>query len=150
MILDLNGFTGVDQLLQANFFLFGQETVLALFQQPRNLRVHLIQRLNVRCQPLGDTGIAVLIGSFFQRSQFIPGRSGERFEGVRPVGDDLVALFLAIRPDGQQTVQPVLRGLLIPDKITFRQTKEGQPFAVFIKGFGGGIFPLLCRIFHAL
>ena len=42
MILDLNGFAGIDQLLQPDFFLFGQETVLPLFQQPRNLRVHLI------------------------------------------------------------------------------------------------------------
>ena len=31
VILDFNGLTGVDQLLQADFFLFGQEAVLPLF-----------------------------------------------------------------------------------------------------------------------
>ena len=64
--------------------------------------------------------------------------------------DNLVALFLAIRPYGQQTVQPLLRRLLIPDKIVLRQAKEGQSFAASIEGFGGSIFPLLRCILHAL
>ena len=63
--------------------------------------------------------------------------------------DDLVALFFSVRPDGNQTVQPVLRGLLIPDKVALRQAEKGQSLAVSIEGFGGGIFPLLRRIFHA-
>ena len=150
VILDLNDFAGVDQLLQPDFFLFSQEAVLALFQQPLDLRVHLIQRLNVRCQPLRYTGIAILIGSLFQRSQLITSRSSERFEGIRPLGDDLVALFFSVRPDGQQTIQPFLRGLLIPDKIALRQAEKGQSFAASIEGFGGSIFPLLRCILHAL
>ena len=66
------------------------------------------------------------------------------------MGDDLVALFFTIRPDGQQAVQPVPRGLLIPGKIALRQTKKGQSLAVSIEGFGSGIFPLLCCVLHAL
>ena len=62
--------------------------------------------------------------------------------------DDLVALFFTIRPDGQQTIQPVLRGLMIPDKVALRQAEKGQPFAVLIEGFGGGVFPLLRRVLH--
>ena len=64
--------------------------------------------------------------------------------------DDLVALFFSVRPDGQQSVQPFLRGLMIPDKIALRQAKEGQPFTVSIEGFGGDIFPLLRRVLHVL
>ena len=90
-----------------------RETILALFQQPRNLRVHLIQRLNVRCQPLRYAGIAVLVGGILERLQFGARAVRQTFERIRPVCDDLVALFFTVRPDGQQTVQPVLRGLLI-------------------------------------
>ena len=101
VILDLNGFTGVDQLLQANFFLFSQEAVLPLFQQPLDLRVHLIQRLNVRCQPLRYAGIAVLVGGLLERLQLGACAVRQAFEGIRPVCNDFVAFLLAIRPDGQ-------------------------------------------------
>ena len=150
MILDLNGLAGVDEFLQTNLIFFGEKAVLPLFQQPLDLRIHLIQRLDVRCQPLRDTGIAIFVSGILERLQFGARAVRQAFEGIRPMCDDLVALFLAIRPDGQQTVQPVLRGLLIPDKIVLRQAKEGQSFAVSIEGFGGGVFPLLRCIFHAL
>ena len=52
MILDLNGLAGVDEFLQTNLVFFGEKAVLPLFQQPLDLRVHLIQRLDVCCQPL--------------------------------------------------------------------------------------------------
>ena len=57
------------------------------------------------------------------------------------MSDDFVAFFFSVRPDSQQTVQPALRGLLIPDKIVLRQAEKGQPFTVPIEGFGGSIFP---------
>ena len=52
VVLDLNGLAGVDEFLQTNLVFFGEKAVLPLFQQPLDLRVHLIQRLDVCCQPL--------------------------------------------------------------------------------------------------
>ena len=138
------------EFLQTDLIFFGEKSILLLFQQPLNLRVHLIQRLNIRSEILRDTGIAVLVGSILERLQFSACAVRQAFERIRPVGDDFVALFFSVRPDSQQTVQPVLRGLLISCKITLRQAEKGQSFTVSIEGFGGSIFPLLCRIFHAL
>ena len=52
MILDLNGLAGVDELLQPDFILLGEVSVLPFLQQSADLRVHLIQRLDIRCNPL--------------------------------------------------------------------------------------------------
>ena len=52
MILDLNGLAGVDEFLQTNLVFFGEKTILSLLQQPLDLRVHLIQRLDVCRQSL--------------------------------------------------------------------------------------------------
>ena len=148
MILDFNGFAGIDQLLQPDFILIGEMAVLPLFQQPRNLRVHLIKRLNVRCQPLRYAGIAILISGLLERLQFGARTVRQAFEGIRPMGDDLVALFFAVRPHCQQAVQPLLRGLLIPDKVAFRHAEEGQPFTAAIESLCGGVLPLLRRVLH--
>lgn len=106
--------------------------------------------MNVRCQSLRYAGIAILIGGLLERLQFGARTVRQAFEGIRPMGDDLVALFFTVRLDGQQTVQPVLRRPLIPDKIALGQAEKGQSFAAAIESFGGGIFPLLRRVLHAL
>ena len=150
MILDFNGLTGVDQLLQADFFRFGQEAVLPLFQQPLDLRVHLIQRLNVRCQPLRYAGIAAFVGCVLKRLQLGAGAVCQAFEGVRPVRDDLVAFLFAVRPDGNQAVQPFLRGLLVLDEILLGHTKEGETLAVSVEGLRRRAFPLVGGFLHPL
>ena len=64
------------------------------------------------------------------------------------MSDDLIALFFAIRPDCQQSIQPVLRGLLITDKIAFRHAEEGKPRTAVVEVFRGSILPLLRRFLH--
>ena len=150
MILDFNGFAGIDQLLQPDFILIGEMAVLPLFQQPLDFRIHLIQRLNIRSETLRDTGIAVLVGSILERLQFSACAVRQAFERIRPVGDDFVALFFSVRPDSQQTVQPLLCGLPVADKVAFRHAEEGQPFTAAIESLCGGVLPLLRCILHSL
>ena len=63
--------------------------------------------------------------------------------------DDLVALFFTVRPDGQQTVQPLLRGLPVADKVAFRHAEEGKSRTAVVEGFRSSILPLLRRFLHA-
>ena len=150
VILDFNGLAGVDQLLQADFFLFSQEAVLALFQQPLDLRVHLIQRLNVRCQSFRNAGIAVFIGSILERLQFGARAVRQAFEGIRPVCDDLVAFLLAICPDGQQPIQPFLCGLLVLDEILLGHAEEGEALTAPVERLRRCAFPLVGSFLHSL
>ena len=66
------------------------------------------------------------------------------------MGDDLIAFLFAVRPHRQQSVQPLLCGLPVADKVAFRHAEEGQPFTAAIESLCGGVLPLLRRLFHAL
>ena len=149
MILDLNGFTCVDQLLQPDFFLVSQKTILALFQQALDFHVHLIQRLDVCRQPLRHTGVAVLIGSFFQRLQFGARAVRQVLKRIRPLGNNFVGFLFTVRPDGQQTIQPFLRGLLVLDEIFLGHAEEGKTLAVPIEGLRRCAFPVIGGFLHA-
>ena len=50
----------------------------------------------------------------------------------------------------KESVQPLLCGLPVADKVAFRHAEEGQPFAAAIESLCGGVLPLLRRLFHAL
>ena len=64
--------------------------------------------------------------------------------------DDLVAFLFAVRPDGNQAVQPFLCGLLVLDEILLGHTKEGEALAVSVKGLRRRAFPLVGGFLHPL
>ena len=64
--------------------------------------------------------------------------------------DDLVAFLFAVRPDGNQAVQPFLRGLLVLDKILLGHTEEGETLAVPVEGLRRRAFPLVGGFLHPL
>ena len=64
--------------------------------------------------------------------------------------DDLVAFLFAVRPDGNQAVQPFLCGLLVLDEILLGHTEEGEPLAVPVEGLRRRAFPLVGGFLHSL
>ena len=64
--------------------------------------------------------------------------------------DDLVAFLFAVRPDGNQAVQPFLRGLLVLDEILLGHTEKGEPLAVPVEGLRRRAFPLVSGFLHPL
>ena len=66
------------------------------------------------------------------------------------MGDDLIAFLLAIRPDGQQPVQPFLRGLLVLDEILLGHAEEGEALAIPVERLRSRAFPLVSSFLHSL
>ena len=150
VVLDLDSFTGINELLQPDFVLLGEIPVLPFFQQTADLRIHLIQRLDIRCNPLRYAGIADLVGSILEILKLRARAVCQRFEGVRPVGDDLIAFLFAVRPHRQQSVHPLLCGLSVTDKVAFRHAEEGKSRTVAIECLGCGVLPLVGGFLHSL
>ena len=128
---------------------FREVSILALLEQRFDLRVQRIQRLHVRRELLGHTGIARLICGVLQRLQFLAGGSRQALKRFRPVRNDFIRFLLPVRPDLEKPVQPVHGGLLIAGEVLLTHAEERQPFALAIEGFGGGVLPLLRGLIHA-
>ena len=149
MILDFNGLASVDQLLKPDLVSFGEIAILALFQERFDLCIQRIQRLDVSGELIGNAGITGILRIGAHLLQFRPGSTCERLEGIRPSADNFVRFFLAIRPDGQQPIHPILRGLHIAGEVGFRHAEEGQTIST-IEGFGCGVLPVFSGLSHTL
>ena len=150
MVFDLNGLAGVDQLLQTDFVLVGEISVLTLIQQTADLRVHSVQLVNVAGKLVSHGGIARRLGGFAHFLQLAAGGGGQLLEGVRPLPDDLVGFLLAVRPDGQHALQPFAGAFRLAGKAAGIQPEEGKAFGLAVERVGGGILPLAGRVLHAL
>ena len=125
MVFDLDGFAGIDQLLQTDFVLVGEIPVLPLFQQAADLRVHGVQLVDVAGELVGHGGIARRLSGFAHFLQLAAGGCGQLFEGIRPLLDDLVGFLFAVRPDGQHALQPFSGAFRLAGKAAGTQPEEG-------------------------
>ena len=149
VVFDLNGLTGVDEFLQADFITLRQLPVLLLFQQPGDLLVHGVKGINVGLQLCGHRGISSIVGGFLQAGEFLTGAGGQAFEGFRPFRNDLICFLLAVRPNVQQTIQPFAAVPSGPLEVVLAHAEEGQALAAAVEGFSSGFLPGLGGLRHA-
>ena len=149
-VFHFNSLARVDEFLKPNLILFGEVSVLAFLQQPGNLCIHRIQRGDVVRQPARDRRVPALIGGGLELHQLRSRGFRQGFEGIRPFGHDLIGFLLAVRPYGNQAIQPILCGLLVPDEVRLVHAKERQAVAPAIEGFRGSRLPLVSGFLHTL
>ena len=150
IVLDLDGVTGIDQLLQPDLFIIREEPVLPFLQEALDLRVHGIQLPDAFGQIIRHGSISGLIGGSLEGFQFRPSRGREFLPGIRPLRDYLVRFLLAIRPHGNEAVHPALRVRGRAGKGALVHAEGGQSVRAAIECVGGGILPFLGGLGHAL
>ncbi|MPN51822.1 hypothetical protein SDC9_199471 [bioreactor metagenome] len=109
VVLDLDRFAGVDQLVQPQLILFRQKTVLPLFEQLFHLGIHRRQRVDVLLDGIGNLRMAGGGRVGFQLFEALGHTDVQSFEGIRPFGDDFTRFLLAVRPYLEQAVLPCRR-----------------------------------------